>query len=135
MLFQEGTLFPDFTIMENVAVFSRPETNIRNTLRALGLGARYWNRSADNTLSGGERQRTLIAQAIASSADAIFFDEPLKGLDKIRRTEMFRFLGEMDQSIRSRTVVVVEHDFELLFKYFDFVYEIIGGRWVEIMRG
>lgn len=126
LLSQDAKLFDDLTVEQNVALFCPEPAELERIMRALGL-IPYRHRKVRKGLSGGERQRTLIAQALASFADIILLDEPLKGLDKVRRFELFRLLHEMNSDKPTKTLIMVDHDFDLIFTHFHNVCEIMSG--------
>ncbi|MFO7976098.1 MAG: ABC transporter ATP-binding protein [Candidatus Hydrogenedentota bacterium] len=59
------------------------------------------------TYSRGMRQRIKIAQALAPSADLLFLDEPMAGLDPEGREDMFALIRELGDE--GRTVIVSSH--------------------------
>lgn len=58
-------------------------------------------------LSGGQRRRVAILRAALADADAIFLDEPLKGMDE---GTVERVMGFVAPLLAGRTVFWVTHD-------------------------
>ena len=83
-MFQEDRLFPDFTILENVAaVTSGGDSDIEHCKELLiRLGLQDELGSYPTQLSGGMQRRVALARALAYDADVILLDEAFKGLDE-----------------------------------------------------
>src|SRR5690242_15510503 len=89
-LFQNGALFTDYNVFENVAFPLREHTRLQQRLihhvvlmklQAVGLrGA--WD-MMPGEMSGGMARRVALARAIALDPKIIFYDEPFTGLDPI----------------------------------------------------
>ena len=81
-------------------------------------------------LSGGMLQRVLVAMGISGKTEAIFFDEPTKGLDTITK----KILLELLKLARSMTesMLVVSHDLEFIERIADRIAVIHRGEIVEI---
>jgi energy-coupling factor transport system ATP-binding protein len=83
-------------------------------------------------LSGGQKQRTAIASGIASGKPVIILDEPTSGLDLYHmeqvaaETEKLKKLG--------KTVLIVTHDLEFIFKCCDNVVHMENGTVKESYR-
>lgn len=91
-VFQEATLLPWRTALENVALplqvggwsrLKRVSRDPRQLLELVGLkgreGAYPWQ------LSGGQRQRVAIARALVTQPEILLMDEPFGALDEITR--------------------------------------------------
>jgi ABC-type nitrate/sulfonate/bicarbonate transport system, ATPase component len=117
MVFQQHSLFPWKTVLENVAFGprmrgkSRPEARelAREYLALVGLSA-----SADRypaTLSGGMQQRVGIARALVNHPSVLLMDEPFGALDAQTRATMQESLLRL-WSRTGNTVVFVTHDID-----------------------
>lgn len=64
-------------------------------------------------LSGGQRQRVLIARALMSSPDVIFFDEAWNSLDQLYQLKLEALIGSLQEQLHI-TCFFVEHDLKRL---------------------
>lgn len=87
-----------------------------------GLGARRWS-----TLSGGERARVLLATVLVVDPPVLLADEPAASLDIRHRLDVIQALAARG---RERLSVVVVHDLDLAFAFFDRVVLLDGGKVV-----
>lgn len=134
VLFQDGALFGDLTVLENVMVPLREHTRLplrlQRELAALkigltGLDPDVGSRYPDQ-LSGGMRKRAALARAIALDPELLFLDEPTSGLDPVSADALDRLLIELKTAL-GLTLVVITHDFEALWELADRVIFISGG--------
>ena len=113
-VFQEYSLIPEMTILENVyvpAVCLGSDNGYRKQakklLEVVGLGERL--KHYPNEVSGGEQQRASIARALINQPKILFADEPTASLDiasaKVVLELFKRFNRDMGQ-----TIVMVTHE-------------------------
>lgn len=136
MLFQQGALFTDLTVFENVAFPLRehtrlPESILRDLvlmkLNAVGLrGARDLMPSQ---ISGGMSRRVALARAMALDPELMLYDEPFAGLDPISMGVAARLIRELNDTM-GLTTVIVSHDVHETFVIADHVVLVANGRIV-----
>jgi NitT/TauT family transport system ATP-binding protein len=114
MVFQEYSLFPWRTVLDNVAFGlelkgvpkNERHEKARQYLKMVGL-ERFEERYP-HELSGGMKQRVAIARALVNDPSAILMDEPFGALDaqtrNIMQSELLRIWEE-----EKKTVVFVTH--------------------------
>jgi iron complex transport system ATP-binding protein len=87
-----------------------------------GLERRRWS-----TLSGGERARVLLAMVLVADPPILLADEPAAALDIRHRLDV---IGALAARGRDRLSVVVVHDLDLAFRFFERVVVMVKGRIV-----
>jgi len=115
MVFQNYTLFPHMTVLENIAFplkmrgvgRAEREDRAREALATVRLGK--FGERMPSQMSGGQQQRVAIARAIVYRPRVLLMDEPLSALDKNLREEMQIETKHLQREI-GITVVFVTHD-------------------------
>jgi len=117
VVFQQPTLFPWKTVLENIAYGPRvagrgradAERIARHFMGMVGLTAfaDYYPQA----LSGGMQQRVGIARALAISPNVLLMDEPFGSLDAQTRTMMQEVLLGIWEDLHT-TVLFITHDIE-----------------------
>src|SRR5204863_5621497 len=87
-----------------------------------GLERRRWS-----TLSGGERARVLLAMVLVVDPPVLLADEPAASLDIRHRLDLVRTLAERGGD---RLSVVVVHDLDLAFSFFERVVLLADGELI-----
>jgi phospholipid/cholesterol/gamma-HCH transport system ATP-binding protein len=121
VMFQDGALFSNLTILENVEAPLREHTHLSHKLRSeiaalklamAGLGPdSHHKRPAQ--ISGGMRKRAAVARALALDPELLFLDEPTAGLDPIGAENFDRMTQDLAHSL-GLTVFLVTHDLDTL---------------------
>lgn len=135
-LFQNGALFTDSTVYENVAFPIRehtrlPEALIRHIvlMKLQAVGLRGAAAMMPTELSGGMARRVALARAIAMDPKIIFYDEPFVGLDPISMGVIVRLIRVLNDSL-GLTSIIVSHDVEEVNAVSDQSYLISNGKVV-----
>jgi len=114
VVFQQATLLPWFTVLENVLLPARlkgdraPKARVRarDLLRLVGL--EEFERKYPFELSGGMQQRVAICRALLRDPKILLMDEPFGALDALSREalnlELLRIWGE-----QRKTVLFITH--------------------------
>lgn len=124
MVFQDYSLFPWLSVLDNVLFSRRLSANTNDNL-ALERGAE--EKRAENLislvgltkarnaypsqLSGGMRQRVAIARALMSKPSVLLMDEPFGALDAQTREVMQELVLDVARN-EGTTIVFVTHDVE-----------------------
>ena len=77
--------------------------------------AAHLSERAITALSGGEQARVFLARLLATGADILLLDEPVKMLDPAHQLKTMSLLEHLAEA--GRTVVVVMHDLNLALRY------------------
>jgi NitT/TauT family transport system ATP-binding protein len=114
MVFQEYSLFPWRTVLDNVAFSlelkgqTRRERHERSQQYLKMVGLEGFESRFPHELSGGMKQRVAIARALVNNPRALLMDEPFGALDaqtrNIMQSELLRIWEE-----ERKTVVFVTH--------------------------
>jgi phospholipid/cholesterol/gamma-HCH transport system ATP-binding protein len=135
VLFQDGALFGDQTVAENVQTPLREHTDLPQQLMdeiasvklsMVGLPADAAMKYPAE-LSGGMRKRAGLARALALDPEILFLDEPTAGLDPISAAQFDILVRELQQSLRL-TVFMVTHDIDTLRATTDRIAVLVDGK-------
>ncbi len=72
-------------------------------------------------VSGGTARKAAIARVLVLDPDILLLDEPLAGLDAATRRSLMESLYNVAKR-EGKTVVVVDHNFEVVSEYSDRVF-------------
>lgn len=126
VLFQQGALWSNLTIRENVAapLFEHTDmlpgeieelADLKIALAGLPHGAGALKPSE---LSGGMVKRASLARALALDPELLFLDEPTAGLDPIGAAAFDELIRELSDTL-DLTVVMITHDLDSLYAITD----------------
>jgi branched-chain amino acid transport system ATP-binding protein len=139
--FQITSVFPDFTVLQNVALavqgqeahgfrFLRQAGRdrrlvqpAREALDVIGLSHRAEREARD--LSHGERRQLELAMALAMRPSLLLLDEPMAGIGRQEGIRMTRILEGLK---RRYSILLVEHDMDAVFALADRVSVLVAGR-------
>jgi putative ABC transport system ATP-binding protein len=133
-IFQNDTLLPTYTALENVDLalrlpgfgFFERRRRAKSAIEAVGLSA--WAGHLPDELSGGQRQRVAIARALALRPALILADEPTNGLDS-RTTRRMLALFQGIARAQGTAFIIVSHD-PLVVNFIDRAYDLHEGHLI-----
>ena len=137
MLFQNGALFTDINVFDNVAFALRehtqlPETLIRDIvlMKLEAVGLRGAHQLMPSELSGGMARRVALARAIVLDPMIMMYDEPFTGQDPITMGVLVSLLRRINDALHL-TSLLVSHDVKETLSIADYAYVISEGKVVE----
>ena len=134
VLLQDGALFTDLTVFENIATPVREHTDlpeplvrrlVMSKLNAVGLGGVEDRMPYE--LSGGMARRVAFARAVVLDPSIMLYDEPMTGLDPIAVSTVRTLMRKTNDSL-GLTSLVVTHNVAEMSKLVDYCYIISEGR-------
>ncbi|MBI1340238.1 ATP-binding cassette domain-containing protein [bacterium] len=139
VMFQDGALFSNLSIRENVMAPMREHLNLsvrlmrelaemKVQLAGLEVEAAF-KRPAE--LSGGMRKRAALARAMALDPELLFLDEPTAGLDPISAARFDELIRSLSETL-GLTVFLVTHDLDTLIATCDRIAVLNGGKVLAI---
>lgn len=136
---QEGALFPNLTVYENIEIIpemkkwnkEKRKTTIREYMQKVGLNPDDYLNRYPNELSGGEQQRVGILRAIVSNPKLLLMDEPFSALDPIIRSQLQDLIKDIHDELMITTVFVT-HDIKEAAKLADRICIMSKGEVVQV---
>ncbi|MEU6984482.1 ATP-binding cassette domain-containing protein [Streptomyces sp. NPDC046324] len=131
--FQQLAVFPSLTVEDNVRLGAeqghhRSPARTEQALRLLGLSGSVRHHPAAD-LPTGTLRRVELARALAGGPHTLLLDEPSAGLDAEETAALARILAAL--AADGLTVLLVEHDPDLVAGIADTVHTMEGGRIVS----
>lgn len=119
VVFQQGTLFPWKTVLENVTygLLKQRKTGARAAQeQAMHLLARSGGldkvaSSYPGALSSGMQRRVEILRALINDPHILLLDEPFRAMDTVSKTNMHQHLLDLFMS-NPKTIMFITHDLE-----------------------
>jgi len=134
--FQTASIFPELTVERNAIVaalgaehgsfslnffkrlagYDEVAERARRTLEDMGL---YEQRHIEaQSLPYGDKRRLEMALALASNPDLLFLDEPTAGMSPDETDDTVDLIERIKEE-RGVTIVLIEHDMEIIFRVSD----------------
>jgi len=133
MQFQQGGLFTDLSVFENIAFQMREKTKLPEDMindlvlmKLNAVGLRGAAQLMPSECSGGMVRRVGLARAIALDPDLIMYDEPFAGLDPISCNVVGKLIRRLNDAL-GVTSIVVSYDAQESLKAIDYVYFLADG--------
>ncbi|WP_136602153.1 ABC transporter ATP-binding protein [Salinigranum halophilum] len=143
--FQTASIFPNMTVKENVEIaalaaehgsfqlnffknrgsFEEVHRISERMLDAVGL-LEHRDKTA-GSLPYGDKRRLEIAIALASEPEMLFMDEPTAGMSPEETNSTVDLIEELQDDL-GLTILIVEHDMEIIFRISDQILVLNRGR-------
>ena len=115
MLFQNGALFPNLTVIQNIIFGLRARGVHKDEAlrRAMGtmekLDIHTFAKKRPHELSGGQQQRVALARTLVTQPQILLLDEPTTALDTDARAATLELLTQTFAQFAG-PVILVSHD-------------------------
>jgi ABC-type branched-subunit amino acid transport system ATPase component len=141
--FQINRLFADMSVLESVTLA---------VCERRGIGARWWNPVGSHveaideaaallqqlrlidvahhqtkSLAYGRQRLIEIALALAAKPTVLLLDEPAAGVPTSESRELFETIAQLPREV---TILLIEHDMDLVFRFADRISVLVGGALV-----
>lgn len=138
--FQINRLFSEMTVLESVTLA---------VCERRGLGARWWNPVGSHveaideaagllaqlrlldvahhetrSLAYGKQRLIEIALALAAKPSVLLLDEPAAGVPTGESRELFETIAQLPREV---TILLIEHDMDLVFRFADRISVLVNG--------
>lgn len=136
VLLQNGALFTDLTVFENIATPLREHTRLsedaiseRVLAKLASVGLTGTGDLMPHSLSGGMARRVALARAVIMNPEIVLFDEPMTGLDPIAMSTVGRLIRETNDQL-GLTSVIVTHNVEQMKKLVDYCFILASAKLI-----
>ena len=121
---QERDIFRSLSVEENMTAVARPGP--WDVERVYTLFPRLKERRGNfgNQLSGGEQQMLAIGRALTLNPKVLLLDEPAAGVPESERHDILAAVAGLPRDV---TVLLIEHDMDLVFSFADRISVLVGG--------
>ena len=141
--FQINRLFADMTVLESVTLA---------VCERRGIGSRWWNpvgshveaideaaallqqlrlidvaHQQTKSLAYGRQRLIEIALALAAQPTVLLLDEPAAGVPTSESRELFETIAQLPREV---TILLIEHDMDLVFRFADRISVLVSGALV-----
>ena len=138
--FQINRLFADMSVLESVTLA---------TCERFGIGARWWKpvgahgqaieeaaallaqlklldvaHQQTKSLAYGKQRLIEIALALAARPTVLLLDEPAAGVPTGESRELFETIAQLPRDV---TILLIEHDMDLVFRFADRISVLVSG--------
>jgi branched-chain amino acid transport system ATP-binding protein len=142
--FQRNNVFPDFSVRDNLAlacalqagstpIFWRPMRRLTSAHAeadeiATRVGLNELLDSSARNISYGSQRQLEVALALACKPKVLLLDEPTSGMSPDETARMHELITALPRSL---TVIVIEHDMDIVLDFADRIIVLDYGRVLE----
>lgn len=136
VLLQNGALFTDLTVFENVATPLREHTKLsedeireRVLSKLESVGLANTGDLMPHSLSGGMARRVALARAVIMNPKIVIFDEPMTGLDPIAMSTVSKLIRTTNDEL-GLTSVIITHNVQQMEKLVDYCFILAASKLI-----
>ena len=118
VVFQNGALFPWFTVLENITfgpvmqgVMKKKDAEEKAHYMMGQMGLKGIAHNYPSEISSGMRRRVEIARAMMNDPRVLLLDEPFRAMDALTKTVVHQFLLDVYDKSKT-TVFFITHDLD-----------------------
>jgi len=118
--FQENSLFPHFTIEENILLGAEKnknkkdkKINLKEIIQLLDI--KKILKKYPHEISAGEAQRASLARSLMTKPDLLLLDEPLSNVDQSFKEEIQVRLKKILNRLKISTIIVTHDSYEAFY--------------------
>jgi branched-chain amino acid transport system ATP-binding protein len=142
--YQHSALFTSLTCVENVSLVVRRVEGVgtrllltRSQQEAVHSAANSYldqvvlsHRANDPvaSLSHGERRQLEVAMALAAKPAVLLFDEPTAGMSTLESNRFIELVAQLPSNL---TILIIEHDLDVVFALADTITVLVAGSVLE----
>ena len=117
--FQDNSLFPNYTVIDNINFGSKRNLNknfkyksedLIEILKLQGLSHKF-----PHQISAGEAQRVSLARSLMSKPDLLLLDEPFSNIDQSLKDELQRDIKKILKETNMTTIIVTHDSYEAFY--------------------
>ena len=119
MCFQDNSLFPHYSVMDNINIGSKRKNGSKFTYSGKDLlKILYLEDIRDkypHEISAGEAQRVSLARSLLSKPDLLLLDEPFANIDSSLKEELQKKIKDILKEFNITTIAVTHDSYEAFF--------------------
>ncbi len=134
LLFQNGALFTDLNVYENIAFSIKEHTNLSHDIiedlvlmKLESVGLKHAKLLMPDQLSLGMVKRIALARTIALDPGIIMYDEPFSGQDPISINVLIKLILLLNK-LSKITTIIVSHNIHETLAISDYIYIINNNK-------
>lgn len=130
-VFQEGRLFPHYTVKKNLLYghrfISKSDVKLSYDEIISLLELKELQNHFPSSISGGQRQRVALGRALLTNPEVLLLDEPFSALDQQLRTQIIPYIASASEKL-GIPILLVSHDLPDILKLTNQLCIVENGR-------